>query len=78
MQGGNPPMNPTPKWSGEVLESSQYFHNQPSKLVFDRARPPHGPHSNGMMGFTNNLENITQQMGQMYVQNSQPKAGQAK
>ena len=69
-------MNPIPQWSGEVLESNQYFCNQPVTPTFDPARPPHGPHANGMKGFVNNLEQITQQMGQTSVQTSQPIAGQ--
>ena len=76
MQGVNPPMNPIPEWSGEVLESNQYFWNQPRIPMFDPARPPHGPHSNGMIGSVNNLEQITQQMGKMFVQNSEPTASQ--
>ena len=69
-------MNPIPQWSGEVPESNQYFWNQPAIHVFDPARPPHGPHANGMIGSFNNLEQITQQMGQMYVQTSKPTVGQ--
>ena len=65
-------MNPIPHWSGEVLESYQYFWNHPTIPTFDPSSPPHGPHANGMMGFVNKLEQITQQMGQMYVQTSQP------
>ena len=68
-------MNPIMKWSGEVMESNQYFLNQPEIPMFDPYRPPHGPHANGMMGFVNNLEQITQKMGQMFVQTSQPIAG---
>ena len=62
---GNPPMNPIPQWSGEVLESNQVFLNYPAIPSFDTARPPQGPHANGMMGSVNQLYQITQQMGQM-------------
>ena len=68
-------MIPIPQWSGEVLESNQYFWNQPVTPTFDPARPPHGPHANGMIGFVNNLENTTQQMGQIYAQSSEPTGG---
>ena len=69
-------MNPIPQWNGEVRESNQYFWNRPAIPMFDPARPPHGPHANGMIGSINNLEHITQQMGKMYVQTSEPTAGQ--
>ena len=69
-------MSTIPQWSGEVLESNQYFWNQPTILVFDPSRLPHGPHANGMIGFVNNLEQITQQMGQMSVQTLEPTTGQ--
>ena len=68
-------MNPISQWSGKVPESNQYFWNQPAIPVFDLARSPHGPHANGMIGSINNLEQITQQMGQMFVQSSKPTAG---
>ena len=67
LQGGNTPIKPIPQWSDEVLESNQYFWNQLAIPTFDLDRPPHGPHSNGMMGSVNNLEKITHQMGQMPV-----------
>ena len=38
--------------------------------------PPHKPQANGMSGFINNLEQITQQMRQMFIQTSQPTIGQ--
>ena len=44
--------------------------------MFDPARPPHGPHANGRVGSLNKLEQITQQMGQMFVQTSKPIVGQ--
>ena len=44
--------------------------------MFDPTRPPYGPHANGMMGFVNNLEQITQKMGQMFVQTLQHIAAQ--
>ena len=69
-------MNPIPQWSGEVIESNQFFWTHPTKTMFDPSRPPHGPHVNGMMGFVNNIEKITQQMGQMSVQTSKPIVGQ--
>ena len=69
-------MNPIPQWICEVLESNQCFGNRPAKPTFDPTRPPHGPHANGMMGSINNLEHITQQIRQMYVQASQPIIGQ--
>ena len=69
-------MNPIEKWSAEVLESNQSFWNQPTKFAFDIARTPQGPRVNGMMGSVNNLENITQKMGQMFVQTSEPIVGQ--
>ena len=71
LQGGNPPMNPIPQWSGEVLECNQSCWNQPTIPMFDPVRLPHGPHANGMIGFVNNLEKITQQMGQISVQTSE-------
>ena len=40
--------------------------------MFDPSSPPHGPHANGMICFINNLKHITQQMGQMSVQTSEP------
>ena len=67
-------MNLILQWSGEVLESTQYFWNLPAISMFDPTRL-HGPHANGMIGFINNLDQITQQMGQMFVQTSQPIAG---
>ena len=69
-------MNPIPQGSGEAIESNQCFWNQPAKPMFDLARPPHGPHANGMTGFINNLEQITQQMGKISIQTSQPITGQ--
>ena len=69
-------MNHIPQWSGEVLESNQYFWNHPAKPTFDPARPPHGPHVNGMMGSFKNIEKISQQIGQMFVQTSQPIASE--
>ena len=69
-------MNPIPKSSGEVIESNKYFWNHPVIPMFDPSRPPHGPHANGMMGSINNLEQITQQMGQIFVQTLQPTVGQ--
>ena len=68
-------MNPIPQWSGKVPESNQYFWNQPTIPVFDPTRPPHRPHANCMIGSINNLEQITQQMGQMSVQNSEATTG---
>ena len=63
-------MNPIPQWSGEVIESNQYFWDHLAKPMFDPARPPHGPHANGMMGSINNIEQITLQMGQNSIQTS--------
>ena len=68
-------MNHIPQWSGEVPESNQYFWNQLAIPVFDLARPPDGPHANGMIGSINDLEQFTHQMRQMYVQTSEPTAG---
>ena len=65
-------MSPIPQWSGEVLQSNQYFWNYPAKPVFNLGRKPHGTYANGMSGSINNLEKITQQMGQMSIQTSQP------
>ena len=44
--------------------------------MFDPAKPPHGPYSNGMSGSIKNLDQITQQMGQISVQTSEPIVGQ--
>ena len=76
LQGGNPSMNIIPQWSGEVPKCNQSFWNQPAIPVFDPAKPPHGPYSNGMNGSIKNLEQITQQMGQFFVQTSEPIVGQ--
>ena len=43
--------------------------------MFDLYREPHAPHANGTMGFVNNLVLITQQIGKMYAQTSQPTIG---
>ena len=69
-------MNPIQQGSGKVPESNQSFWNQPAIPVFDPAKPPHGPYSNGMSGSVNNLKQITQQMGQISVQTSEPIVGQ--
>ena len=44
--------------------------------MFDLTRLPHGPHANGMIDSINNLEQITQQMGQISIQTSEPTTSQ--